>query len=273
MTGDAQPITGIREAEDTVLLIEPGASTILQNFVDELEILGSRWSFRHGSMKIGDRRYTWVETPIGGPNTEIVVNELAKLNARNFVRIGASGVADPNIALGDILIPTKAISACGVTWNYVGDRTIFSCSEFLLPIFTEGLESLKVPYHLVTSLSVDCFYGANAVLSDGSIKPATYGEFRTKLFTSLYSESSLRFHCIEMEDSPLYCLGKCLNLNTIAIRCGSDRIPWKTTREEEFDFQGAQRRLFEVVVEILPSIPEGMLYETPVGRGVRVVRS
>ncbi len=60
---------------------------------------------------------------IGAPSAAIVVEELAMLGARTFVRYGTSGALSPNIQLGEFVIPTSASHIPGGLYKqYFGGR-------------------------------------------------------------------------------------------------------------------------------------------------------
>lgn len=63
---------------------------------------------------------TVAATGMGCPSAAIVVEELANVGARAFVRIGTCGGLREEIQAGDLVIPTAAIRAEGTTKEYVG---------------------------------------------------------------------------------------------------------------------------------------------------------
>lgn len=58
-------------------------------------------------------------TGIGCPSAAIVVEELAKIGAKTFIRVGTTGALQPEIEIGDIVIATAAVRAEGTTEAYV----------------------------------------------------------------------------------------------------------------------------------------------------------
>ena len=57
-------------------------------------------------------------TGIGGPSTSIVVEELAQLGIRTFLRIGTTGAIQKNINVGDVLIITRAVRLDGASLHF-----------------------------------------------------------------------------------------------------------------------------------------------------------
>ena len=62
---------------------------------------------------------TVASTGIGGPSTAVVLEEMAKLGAHTFVRIGNSGAVAEEVALGDYVITTGSIRDEGTSKSYV----------------------------------------------------------------------------------------------------------------------------------------------------------
>ena len=62
---------------------------------------------------------TVASTGIGGPSTAVVLEEMAKLGAHTFIRIGNSGAVAEEVALGDYVITTGSIRDEGTSKSYV----------------------------------------------------------------------------------------------------------------------------------------------------------
>ncbi|HOX44978.1 MAG TPA: purine-nucleoside phosphorylase [Myxococcota bacterium] len=59
-------------------------------------------------------------TGMGGPSTAIVLEELHRLGARAWVRLGTCGALDPSLALGDGLIASSACNLTGAARDLAG---------------------------------------------------------------------------------------------------------------------------------------------------------
>lgn len=53
-------------------------------------------------------RVTLATHGIGGPSAAIVLEELAMLGAKTFIRFGTAGALSPDVKMGDFVIPTEA---------------------------------------------------------------------------------------------------------------------------------------------------------------------
>jgi uridine phosphorylase len=98
-------------------------------------------------------------TGIGCPSAAIAVEELARIGAQTFIRIGTAGALQSQIKMGDIIVASAAVRADGASRNYapveypaVAD---FDLNEALLKAATR----LKRKVHFGPVVSSDSFYG------------------------------------------------------------------------------------------------------------------
>ena len=98
-------------------------------------------------------------TGIGGPSAAIAVEELVKLGAHTFIRVGTSGGMQPDCREGDLAIVTAAIRDEGTSLHYlpvefpaVADLTVTSALR-------RAAATIGARAHLGVSQSKDSFYG------------------------------------------------------------------------------------------------------------------
>src|SRR5438270_10560289 len=112
---DALPISPL--AERVLLPGDPGrALTLAQSLLSEPRMFNHNrglWGYT-GIAADGDA-LTIQSSGMGGPSAAIVVTELAELGARRLVRVGTCGALDPALKLGDLLVPTSALSCDGTS--------------------------------------------------------------------------------------------------------------------------------------------------------------
>ncbi len=58
-------------------------------------------------------------TGIGGPSASIAVEELARIGATHFIRVGSSGGRQPEIPIGSVVVTTAAYRGEGTSLDYV----------------------------------------------------------------------------------------------------------------------------------------------------------
>jgi uridine phosphorylase len=152
----------------TVLLPgDPGRVPILAQAWDDAVLVAENREYR--SMR-GTCRGTTISacsTGIGGPSTEIAVNELAAIGCTNFLRLGTTGSLQARIQCGDIIISTAAIRWDGAGSSYVPDAYPAAASYEMVVALVEASERLGFRYHLGVSATVASFYAAQSRPSFG----------------------------------------------------------------------------------------------------------
>ncbi len=149
-------------------------------------------------------------TGIGGPATAIVVEELANVGVKNFIRVGSCGALREDIQLGDIIISTAAVRLEGTSKEYVRPEYPASASYEVILALIEAAEELGLRYHLGISASTDSFYL-------GQSRPGFNGYFpesNRRLIMDLQAANVTNF---EMEAATLFTLGNLYGLRTGAV--------------------------------------------------------
>jgi uridine phosphorylase len=133
-----------------------------------VQLLSSRWdearevaSYRahvvhSGSM--GGHRIAAVS--LGGGNTSAanVVEALARLGARTLLRIGSCGSINPDVRLGDLIIPTAVVRLDGASQTYVTpEYPALAHFEAVLAL-VQAAEELGHRYHVGITASPDGWY-------------------------------------------------------------------------------------------------------------------
>lgn len=131
-------------------------------------------SFFNESRKVGDYRgyltYTGsvdgigisaCSTGIGCPSAAIAVEELAKIGAETFIRVGTTGGLQPGIEVGDIVIATAAVRADGTTRNYVPIEYPAVADFNVVSALVQAAEKSKKKVHFGPVLTTDAFYADN----------------------------------------------------------------------------------------------------------------
>lgn len=163
-------------------------------------------------------------TGIGAPSTAIAIEELLRVGADTFIRVGTTGSLHKWIEVGDIIISTGAVRLEGTSKLYVmlGYPALASYEVVLALI--EAAESIGVKYHVGLSASSDSFYvGQERPGFGGYIPPASRG-----LIEHLKRVNVLNF---EMEASLIFTLSNLYGFRsgmvcaTIANRDTGEIIP------------------------------------------------
>ncbi len=149
-------------------------------------------------------------TGIGGPGTAIVVEELANVGARTFIRIGSTATLKKDIDLGDIIISTAAVRLEGTSRQYVMTEYPASASYEVVLALVEAAETLGLEYHLGITASTDSFYL-------GQSRPGFGGYTQTKSESLIKDLTRANVTNFEMEAATLFTLGNIYGFRTGAV--------------------------------------------------------
>ncbi|PHM36791.1 uridine phosphorylase [Xenorhabdus innexi] len=97
---------------------DPGRVEKIARLMDNPVHLASHREFTTWRAEIDGKPVVVCSTGIGGPSTSIVVEELAQLGVRTFLRIGTTGAIQANINVGDVLVTTAAVRLDGASLHF-----------------------------------------------------------------------------------------------------------------------------------------------------------
>ncbi len=149
-------------------------------------------------------------TGIGGPGTAIVVEELANVGVRSFVRVGSCATLKEDIEIGDLVIATAAVRLEGTSKQYVRPEYPASASYEIVLALVEAAENLGVNYHLGLAASTDSFYL-------GQSRPGFGGFFQSFSTTLIEDLTRANVTIFEMEAATLFTLGNLYGFRTGAV--------------------------------------------------------
>jgi uridine phosphorylase len=149
-------------------------------------------------------------TGIGGPGTAIVIEELANVGSRDFVRVGSCATLKEGIGLGDVVILTGAVRLDGTSRQYVMPEYPASASYEVTLALIEAAESLGIGYHLGISASTDSFYL-------GQSRPGFAGYAQSMSTLLIEDLKKANVTTFEMEAATLFTLGNIYGFRTGAV--------------------------------------------------------
>ena len=98
---------------------DPGRVPVIASFLDRAEKVAQNREYTTYTGYIGDTKVSVTSTGIGCPSAAIALEELVKIGADTFIRVGTAGGLQPSVDLGDLVIPTGAIREEGTTRQYI----------------------------------------------------------------------------------------------------------------------------------------------------------
>lgn len=97
-------------------------------------------------------------TGIGSPSAAIAVEELARVGAETFIRVGSCGAIQPEAELGDLVITTGAVREEGTSGEYVRESYPAVADHAVVAALVAAAEQLEYDYHVGVTASTDSFY-------------------------------------------------------------------------------------------------------------------
>lgn len=97
-------------------------------------------------------------TGIGSPSAAIAVEELARVGAETFIRVGSCGAIQPQIGVGELVITAGAVRQEGTSDEYIRDEYPAVADYEVFTALITAAERLGYEYHVGLTASTDSFY-------------------------------------------------------------------------------------------------------------------
>jgi uridine phosphorylase len=234
-TGDLAP---------TVLLPgDPGRVPVLASAWDTAQDVAHHREYRSMRGSYHGVPTSACSTGIGGPSTEIALNELAAIGCDTFLRLGTTGGLQEQLRVGDIVISTASIRWDGASDSYAPPAFPAVASYEVVLALVEACERLDMTYHLGISAATASFYA-------GQSRPA-FGDYigvADDRVERLHAMGVLNF---EMESATVFTLSSLFGL-----RGGAACIIVADRFRNEFRPEGADEVLAKLGAEASVTLAE-----------------
>ncbi|SFG77753.1 uridine phosphorylase [Halopelagius inordinatus] len=150
---------GPEDVADTVLL--PGNPERVDKITalwDEFEERASHREYRTATGEYEGTPISVTSTGIGGPSAAIAAEELARVGADTFVRVGSCGAIQPEMDVGDLVITSGAVRQEGTSKEYVREDYPAVADHEVVCALVAAAERLGYDYHVGLTMSADSFY-------------------------------------------------------------------------------------------------------------------
>jgi uridine phosphorylase len=228
----AQPITGLtadRIAPHVFLCGDPErVPRISAGWKGAREAANTR-EYRIVTGEQGGVRLCAASTGIGAPSTAVILEELIKLGAHTFIRVGNSGGLAPDLALGDLVITTGAVRDDGTTRAYVIPEFPAVADHAIVGALLAAARRRGAPHRAGITWSLDAFYVRNAVLTPGGgMASMSVGGYWAHAHRQRIEDMrAARVVNMEMECGALLTLAGLFGVRAGCICVVSDRTPWE----------------------------------------------
>jgi uridine phosphorylase len=95
---------------------------------------------------------------VGAPLAAAMFEEVIALGCRSFIACGSAGVLDPEIEVGELLIPVSAVRDEGTSYHYLPPAREVAASEHIVREITHVLETDGLPYSKTKTWTTDAIY-------------------------------------------------------------------------------------------------------------------
>ena len=156
---------GLKEGDVGEFVILPGdpkrCEKIAQFFENSVKVADRR-EFVTYTGYLGGVKVSVTSTGIGGPSAAIAMEELVKVGAKTFIRVGTCGGMDINVKGGDVVVATGAIRAEGTSKEYTPIEFPAVANLDVINALVESAKKLGYNYHTGVVQCKDSFYGQHS---------------------------------------------------------------------------------------------------------------
>jgi len=150
---------GPGDVADTVLLPgDPDRAAVVADAFDEAEAVADHREYRTFTGTYRGTPVSVTSTGIGSPSATIALEELARVGADTFVRVGSCGALHEETAVGDLVITTGGVRQEGTGDAYVRKAYPAVASGEVVSALVAAAERLDYDYHVGVTASTDSFY-------------------------------------------------------------------------------------------------------------------
>lgn len=151
---------------------DPDRVPKIAEFWDSAHEVSSHREYRIWTGTVSGTIVSACSTGIGCPATAIAVEELSRIGADTFIRVGSCGSLIEDLECGDLAISTAAIRLDGTSKQYVEAEYPAAASHDVTLALIEAAEKLGKKYRVGYTASTDSFYvGQGRPGVDGYLPP------------------------------------------------------------------------------------------------------
>jgi len=137
---------------------DPGRVPKIGRLWDEAGEVAYNREYRTWTGKVGDVGISACSSGIGCPSAVIALEELARVGADTFIRVGSTGAIQPNIKVGDLVISAGAVRFEGTSKQYVPVEYPAVASFDVVCALIKAAKKFGYRYHVGITATTDSFY-------------------------------------------------------------------------------------------------------------------
>ena len=197
---------GLKEGDAGKYVILPGdpkRCKKIAEYFDNAELIADRREYTTYTGYLNGEKVTVTSTGIGGPSASIALEELVKIGAEKFIRVGTCGGIDIDVKGGDIVVATGAVRMEGTSREYAPIEFPAVADLDITNALVEACKKLNNPFHTGIVQCKDSFYGQHSPEKS----PVSYD-----LINKWEAWKRLGCKASEMESAALFVVGSALNV-------------------------------------------------------------
>ncbi len=202
---------------------DPKRCEKIAQYFDDAKLVGDRREFVTYTGYLNGEKVSVTSTGIGGASASIAMEELVKIGAEKFIRVGTCGGMDTNVKGGDIVIATGAIRMEGTSKEYAPIEFPAVADLDITNALVQSAKNLEYDFHTGVVQCKDSFYGQH----NPERMPVSY-ELQNKW------EAWKRMGCLasEMESAALF-----ITASFLRVKAGSVFLTVANQEREKFGLE------------------------------------
>ena len=193
--------------EYVILPGDPKRCEKIAAYFDDAKLVGDNREYVTYTGSLDGVKVSVTSTGIGGPSAAIAMEELTKIGAHSFIRIGTCGGMQEDVKSGDVVIANAAIRAEGTSREYAPIEFPAVSNFEVTSALKNASDNLNLTSHIGVVQCKDSFYGQH----EPEKMPVSYElESKWNAWLKLGALAS------EMESAALFTVA-----NYLKVRCGS----------------------------------------------------
>ncbi|CCG56116.1 uridine phosphorylase [Brachyspira pilosicoli WesB] len=138
---------------------DPKRVEYIASFLDDVEFKADYREYVTVTGKYKNVPVSVTSTGIGGPSASIAMEELIKVGADTFIRVGTGGGLSLKVKPCDLAIAQAAIKDEGTSLEYIPFEYPAIANTDIVFALRDAAKSKNYNYHIGVVHSKDCFYG------------------------------------------------------------------------------------------------------------------
>ena len=215
---------------------DPKRCAKIAKYLDNAKLVADKREYVTYTGYLDGVKVSVTSTGIGGPSASIALEELVRVGADTFLRVGTCGGMQTDIMGGDLVIATGAIRMEGTSKEYAPIEFPAVANLEITNALVQAAKDLNKKYHVGIVQCKDAFYGQH----EPETKPVDY-----ELVNKWNAWVRLGCKASEMESAALFVVGDYLR-----VRVGSSFLVVANQEREKLGLENPVVHDTEAAIEV-----------------------